>query len=571
MTLRQYLKPYYLKMSLGLVIKFAGTIMDLLIPWILAYTIDHVIPTASKKGIFLWGGAMILCAIFGVVANVAANRMASRVSRDTIKSIRDDLYDKIAHLSSKQIDEVSLPSLISRLTSDSYHVHHMIGMMQRLGVRAPILLVGGLIVTLAMDYVLALVLIGTLPFIGYFVFKISNKGIPLYQILQKKIDHLVLVVRENVVGARVIKALSKSNYEINRFEDVNEQVVNAEKKVGYTMALTNPLMNLLLNWGLTLVVLVGAFRVHQGLSLPGTIIAFLTYFTLILNAMLSISRIFILYSKGIASYERIHEVLILEEDLCVVPMKEKETDAHIEFQNVSFAYNHMSPALENINFILKKGETLGIIGPTGSGKSSVIKLLMRFYDADSGDIYIKGQHIKSLPKEVLHTKFGVALQNDALFADTIAENIAFGRPLSNRDIEISTKLAQAGEFIDTLTDGLKHALEIKGANLSGGQKQRLFISRAIAQKPEILILDDATSALDYKTDAKLRNALENHFSDTTTLIVAQRVSSIMYADKILVLDEGQVIGYGSHDDLLENCEHYREIASIQLGGPYEKQ
>lgn len=571
MTLRQYLKPYYLKMSFGLVIKFAGTIMDLLIPWILAYTIDHVIPTGSKSGVFLWGGAMILCALFGVIANVSANRMASKVSRDTIKTIRDDLYDKIAHLSSKQIDDLSLPSLISRLTSDSYHVHHMIGMMQRLGVRAPILLVGGLIVTLAMDYVLALVLIGTLPFIGYFVFKISNKGIPLYQILQKKIDHLVLVVRENVVGARIIKALSKSDYEINRFEDVNAHVVNAEKKVGYTMALTNPLMNLLLNWGLTLVVLVGAFRVHQGLSLPGTIIAFLTYFTLILNAMLSISRIFILYSKGIASYERIHEVLILEEDLKVLPMKAISTEDHIQFQNVSFAYNHMSPALESITFSLEKGETLGIIGPTGSGKSSIIKLLMRFYDAESGDIYINGTHIKSLPKEVLHTKFGVALQNDALFADTIAENIAFGRPISNAEIEISTKLAQAGEFIDTLTDGLKHALEIKGANLSGGQKQRLFISRALAQKPEILILDDATSALDYKTDAKLRKALENYFSDTTTLIVAQRVSSIMYADKIIVLDEGKMIGYGSHDSLMATCEHYKEIATIQLGGDYEKQ
>lgn len=566
MPLRKYLRPHFAKMSLGLSIKFFGTIMDLLIPWILAYTIDHVIPSKSVKGILLWGGAMILCAALGVTGNIIANRMASRVSRETIKRIREDLYDKIAHLSSEQIDKMSLPSLISRLTSDSYHVHHMIGMMQRLGVRAPILLIGGLAVTLMMDYALALVLIALLPFIAFFVFKISRSGIPLYQKLQKKVDRLVLVVRENIVGIRIIKALSKTEYEKNRFESVNDDVVNAEKKVGYTMALTNPLMNFLLNVGLSLVILVGAFRVNDGLSQPGTIIAFLTYFTLILNAMLSISRIFILYSKGYASYGRIQEVLLLEEDLVVIPAPAIETDDHITFKNVSFAYNKTTPAVSNINFTLKKGETLGIIGPTGSGKSSVIKLLMRFYDPDKGEIAINGRDIKSIEKEVLHTKFGVTLQNDSLFADSIAENISFGRSLTEQEIEISTKLAQAGEFIDTLTDGLKHALDIKGANLSGGQKQRLLISRALAKKPEILILDDATSALDYKTDAKLRKAIEHHFTETTTIIVAQRVSSIMHAEKIMVLEEGEIIGYGTHQHLINTCESYKEIASIQLGG-----
>ncbi|MGX8795988.1 ABC transporter ATP-binding protein [Fusibacter sp. JL298sf-3] len=566
MSLKNYLKPYFPRMSLGLTIKFIGTMTDLMIPWILAHLIDVIIPQNSVEKIFLWGGAMVLCAAIGVLSNITANRMASAVSRMTIERIRHDLYTKITHLSSRQIDDLSLPSLISRLTSDSYHVHHMVGMMQRLGVRAPILLIGGLIMTLSMDWVLASVFILSLPFIGILVFNLSQKGIPLYKALQNNVDDLVRVVRENIVGIRVIKALSKHPHEKKRFDGVNTKVVDAEKKAGMTMALTHPVMNLLLNSGLTLVVLVGAFRVHSGATQTGTIIAFLTYFTLILNAMLSLSRIFILYSKGSASFNRIQSVLELEDDLVVGTPDYKPTENHIEFSNVTFAYGEGAPNLHNLSFTLKRGETLGIIGPTGSGKSSVIKLLMRFYDPSSGEVRIGGTRIDTLPKAELHTKFGVVLQNDTLFADTIKENIAFGRTVSERAVYASTQMAQAGEFIDTLTDGLYHALDVKGANLSGGQKQRLLISRALVDKPEILILDDASSALDYKTDAKLRTALNRHFEQTTAIIVAQRVSAIMNADKILVLDDGKAVGYGTHDHLLATCDDYRQIAEIQLGG-----
>lgn len=566
MSLKNYLKPYFPRMSLGLSIKFIGTMTDLMIPWILAHLIDVIIPQNSVEKIFFWGSAMVVCAAIGVLSNITANRMASAVSRMTIERIRHDLYTKITHLSSRQIDDLSLPSLISRLTSDSYHVHHMVGMMQRLGVRAPILLIGGLIMTLSMDWVLASVFILSLPFIGILVFNLSQKGIPLYKALQNNVDDLVRVVRENIVGIRVIKALSKHPHEKKRFDGVNTKVVDAEKKAGMTMALTHPVMNLLLNSGLTLVVLVGAFRVHSGATQTGTIIAFLTYFTLILNAMLSLSRIFILYSKGSASYNRIQSVLELEDDLVVGSPDYKPTENHIEFSNVTFAYGEGAPNLHHLSFTLKRGETLGIIGPTGSGKSSVIKLLMRFYDPSSGEVRIDGTRIDTLPKAELHTKFGVVLQNDTLFADTIKENIAFGRTVSERAVYASTQMAQAGEFIDTLTDGLYHALDVKGANLSGGQKQRLLISRALVDKPEILILDDASSALDYKTDAKLRTALNRHFEQTTAIIVAQRVSAIMNADKILVLDDGKAVGYGTHDHLLATCDDYRQIAEIQLGG-----
>lgn len=565
-SIKSYLKPHRLTMAIGFTVKFFGTLMDLLIPWILAYTIDVVIPKESTRQVFIMGGAMIFCALIALAANIYANRNAAKVSRQTIEKIRYDLYSKMTHLSTKQTEEMTLPSLISRLTADSYHVHHMLSMMQRLGVRAPILLIGGIIITLTLDVALALVLIFTLPFIAILVYRVSKKGIPLYQILQQKVDTLVRTIRENISGIRVIKALSKTDYEKKRFDQVNEDVVSTEKRVGRTMAITNPLMNLMLNLGLTLVVVVGAYRVNSGLSQTGSIIAFLTYFTLILNAMLSITRIFILYSKGTASFSRIQEVLNLPEDLLVLPEDIIPSEYHLEVKNLMFSYHKKTPDLSEISFSLKKGETLGIIGATGSGKSSLIKLLMRFYDPDAGEIRINGQNIKSMPREKLHTQFGVVLQNDVLFADTIEENIAFGRDIDLEDIAFSAKMAQAGEFIDTLSHGLNHVLDVKGANLSGGQKQRILISRALALEPEILILDDASSALDYHTDASLRKSLREHFKDTTTLIVAQRISSIMHADQILVLEEGKISGLGSHDFLLKTCPIYQSIYSIQMGG-----
>lgn len=561
-----YLKPYIPRMTLGLFIKFLGTIMDLLIPWILAHMIDKVVPTKKMEDIFIWGAAMILCAGFAVVANVIANRMASKVAASTTRQIRHDLFSKISYLSCSQIDDYTIPSLVSRLTADTYHVHHMIGMMQRLGVRAPILLLGGIIVTLALDPVLALILIAVQPFIFMTVYFVSKKGIPLYDALQKNVDEMVRTIRENITGIRVIKALSKTDYEKNRFAHVNTDVVRREKRVGKTMSITNPMMNLFLNIGLACVILVGAFRVNDGNAQPGVVIAFLTYFTIILNAMLSISRIFILASKGAASFNRIIEVIDTEVDLAIEAHDPVPTDAHIKFEKVTFSYHKNEANLSDLDFELKRGETLGIIGPTGSGKSSIIKLLLRFYDVDAGRILINGRNVKSIPRDELHKMFGIVFQNDILFADTIAENIDFGRGLSFEDIMNSSELAQAGEFIDTLSDGWNHRLAIKGANLSGGQKQRILISRALAGNPEILILDDSSSALDYRTDAKLRKSLNQHFETTTTLIVAQRISSIMHANHIIVLEEGEIIGHGTHEHLIKTCQAYQEISHSQMGG-----
>ena len=562
----KYIKPYILQMVLGLIIKFTGTIMDLCLPWILAYMIDDIIPQNNVNLIFIYGVIMVICSIIAVTNNIIANRMASRVARDVTREIRHDLFVKISYFSNTQIDKYTIPSLISRMTSDTYNIQRLIGVMQRLGVRAPILLIGGVIVTLTLEPVLSLVLIATLPFVGIMVYYVSKKGVPYYSEFQMYVDKLVRIVRENIIGIRVIKALSKTEYEKSRFEKINKDTSDKEKKASIVMGISSPMMNLILNLGLSIVIIVGAFRVNSGTTEPGKIVAFLTYFTIILNAMLSITRMFVLYSKGSASAMRISEVLEEDEDIVIKNEDYIESKYHIEFNNVSFSYNKDVNAISNINFKLKRGETLGIIGATGSGKSTIIKLLMKFYEVDEGKIRINGYGINGVDKNELHKKFGVAFQNDMIFENTIYENIKFGRDLRKEDIFRAAEYAQAKEFIENLREKYNEHLTSKGSNLSGGEKQRVLISRALAKKPEILILDDSSSALDYKTDSLLRKAINDNFKDTTTIIVAQRISSIKNADKIIVLEEGKIIGYGNHDELIKDCYVYKEISDSQMGG-----
>ena len=565
----RYLKPHVPRMLVGFVFKFSGTLVELFIPMILSYIIDDVVPTGNITLVYWWGGAMLLCAVMALINNIVANRMASAVARETTRSVRHDLFAKISYLSSRQIDDFSIPSLESRLTTDTYNVNQVIGMMQRLGVRAPILLVGGVFVTMAMEPVLTLVMIAIMPFIGVVVWLVTRKGVPMYTYLQKGIDIMVRTVRENISGIRVIKALSRTEQEKEHFARVNQEVVNRETKASITMGITNPMMNLFLNTGLTLVVVVGAFRVNSGVTKVGAIIAFLSYFTIILNAMLSITRLFVMYSRGSASASRICEVLYTREDLKVVEAPTVSEEAHVVFDDVCFSYQKKGDDISHISFTLKKGETLGIIGGTGSGKSTIAALLMRLYERDSGSIRISGRPVESIPPEELHTKFGVVFQNDVLFADTIAANIDFGRNLPEERIIQAARCAQAMEFIDALPDGFQHMLTPRGTNLSGGQKQRVLLARALAGYSEILILDDSSSALDYRTDASLRQALREEYSSVTTIVIAQRVSSILHADHILVLEDGKALGYGTHEELMETCPLYREISESQMGGDFD--
>ncbi len=563
----KYLRKFIGTMLLGLSIKIVGTLMDLVLPYILAHIVDNVVPRGDRNAIFLWGGFMIICSVIALVGNIIANRIAAAVARDTTKSIRHDLFKKVMYLSSERLDKLTVPSLESRLTSDTFQIHRVVGMMQRIGVRAPILLIGGIFLTFFLDPVLTLVMVSTLPFIGVTVYLVSKKGIPMFTEVQKGVDSMTRVVRENAQGVRVVKALSKTDYERRHFDGANRDLVRLEKRASLTMALTNPMMTLFLNIGLAAVILIGAYRVRGGLSEAGVIIAFMSYFTIVTNAMLTITRIFTMMSRGTASANRIGEVLDLEPDLPVMrELEDTSRDGYLVFQNVDFSYNKVKNNLSRIDFSLPRGATLGIIGSTGSGKSTLIQLVMRYYDPDSGRIFIDGRDLRSYEPSELHSRIGIVRQNDFLYNDTIEENIRFGRDISTEEVIKAAKIAQAHGFITEMENGYSHMLTAKGTNVSGGQKQRLLIARALASSPELLILDDSSSALDYKTDATLRRAINENYSETTTVIVAQRVSSIMNSDLILVLENGSVIASGKHDELMEKCGVYKEISDSQLGG-----
>ena len=568
----RYLKPFGWRMLLGFSIKVGGTLIELLLPYILSHVLKVVVARQALGEILLWGGAMILCATLAVAMNVIANRMAAAVSRDSSRMIRHDLFRRTLHLSAAQTDRFTIPSLESRLTTDTYNVHNFIGMMQRMGVRAPILLVGGVCISLFMDRALATVMLIIMPVVFALIFFISHHGVPLFTKVQTSVDNMIRVVREDTQGIRVIKALSKQDYEHRRYDTVNRALIQDETRAKMVMSLISPVMSMLMNGGIVAVVALAAFRVSDGRSDPETVIAFMQYFTQIAMALMTINRMFTMYTKCAASAHRIAEVLDTPEDLAVCSEQEfppAQTDAHICFDNVTFTYpTKKTHNLEQISFSLNNGDWLGIIGATGSGKSTLVKLLLRLYDVDEGAIRIHGRDIRTLPKDELYNMFGTAMQFDFLYADTIEENIRFGRPLTHEQIEQAAITAQAHDFISAREEGYDYMLSQKGTNISGGQKQRLLIARALAAKPEILILDDSSSALDYKTDAALRQALAEQATDCTVVTVAQRVSSIKDCDLILVLDEGRIIGMGDHEHLLATCPEYEQISQSQMGGAF---
>ncbi len=570
----RYCKPYMWRMLYGFLIKITGTFADLGLPWVLSYILDNVVPLGEIRPVLYWGAFMLFLAVAARYCNIWANRKASLVARDVTRAVRHDLFVKTMSLSGRQTDTLHIPSLVSRMTSDTYNIHHMVGMMQRLGVRAPMILIGGIIITLTMEPVLTLVLVILLPILGGLIFYISRKGIPLYKRVQSSMDSMVRIMRENISGIRVIKALSKTEYEKNRFRNANDEMLARELHAGSVMALSGPLMGLLLNIGLTLVVIVGAYRVNSGASEPGKIVAFLSYFTMILNAVIMINRIFMVASKATASAGRIEEVLSAPEELLVEKAEEFARHGkdvpHIEFKKVSFGYHAAQGETEkycvkDISFKIYHGESLGIIGATGSGKTTLLNLLMRFYDVSEGQILIDGRDIREIPLSELRERFGVVFQNDVVFADTLRENIAFGREMEDAEVALAAEHALAAGFIAGKEEGYLHKAAIKGADLSGGQRQRLLVARALAGTPEVLLLDDASSALDYRTDAEIRRNIRESYGDTTTILVAQRASSVMQMTHILVLDEGECIGYGTHGELMEACDVYREIAEQQMG------
>ncbi len=571
------------RIAAGMTVKMLGTCGELIIPYILEHMIDEVVPTKNIPRVFLFGFIMILAAIAVRYINVTANRMAVSVARDSIRRLRHDLFEKTSNLSGSRFDAFGLPSLTARMTSDSYNVQNFIRMAQTLGVRAPIMLIGGVFVTMTMDFTLAMILCVMIPILATVIFFVSRRGIPMYNRVQESMDNVVRVMRENITGIRVVKALSKTDYEKKRFTGVNSEMTNRDIKAGITMAIPGPFMQLCLNVGLTAVVVVGANRVNAGRMQPGVILAFLTYFHMILEGVMALNRMFIQLSKATASADRIGRVLEDPPDQRAISPEETArpvSDDFIAFEHVSFGYQNnddlqkMAPkqftggerekCLEDINFTIRRGETLGIIGPTGCGKTTIINLLMRFYDADEGGVYIQGRDVRTYDKDELHSMFGVVFQNDIIFADTLESNISFRRGISKEQVEKAAADAMALDFIREKENQFDYEADIKGANLSGGQRQRILIARALAARPDILIFDDSSSALDYKTDAAFRKAIRENYS-STTIMIAQRVSSIMNMTNIMVMEDGRIIGYGKHEDLLKTCPAYLEIYESQMG------
>ena len=563
--LSKYIWPHLGFIILTMVIKLAGAVLELWIPSLMEVMLDEKVPAGEMSQIYLYGGLMMICAAGCLTMNVVANRMSASSSGKITRKVRHDLFRKLQSLSARQMDGLTVSSAESRLTSDTYNVNQMLARLQRMGIRAPSLLIGGIFMMLTMDVSLALILLALLPIIGIVVYFVTKISVPMYTQQQSVLDKVVRVVQENITGIRVIKALSKTEYEKGRFEQVNEELTDIGLKAGMVAGATNPVSSLVMRIGLTLVVLIGAMKVNDGRMEPGVIVAALQYFVIIINAMMGVTRIFVMWSKGEASAKRVAEVLQMDEDLAVLPAEGQEENApHIEFRNVTFSYSGVGTNVENLSFKLQHGQTLGILGATGSGKSTVLNLLMRLYDVDSGAVLLDGMDVRTIPNEDLRKKFGVVFQNDFLTEGTISGNIRFFRDLSDEALQWAAVNAQAS-FIPEKEGGMEAEVVVRGNNLSGGQKQRLLIARALAANPEILVLDDASSALDYATDASLRRALREQYRNTTTVVVAQRISSLRHADLILVLDDGQVIGMGRHEELLDTCEEYRIIAQTQMG------
>lgn len=574
---------YKRAVALCVFVKLLATFSELLLPCILEHIIDDAAPRGSLALVLFWGAVMFAAALVCRQLNVWANRRGVRNARNVSYDVRQALFQKTVNLSGEQFDDFSLPSLISRMTSDSYNVQSAVQQFQTLCIRAPMLLVGGTVMALVMDPSLAMILVALLPVLILVVLGVYARGLPMYRRVQERLDEVVRIMRENITGIRVVKALSKAEHEKRRFARANDAMADSDIAAGTVMAIPSPLMQLCINGGLALVVYTGAGRVNAGALEPGVILAFLTYFNMINMGLMGLSRIFMTMSRAAASAGRIDQVLRAKESQRVLSPEEAGSPAgpgFLRFEHVDFSYGDAAAdaagfageerekALSDVSFSLDRGESLGIIGPTGCGKSTIISLLLRFYDADGGGVYVDGRDVRAYEKDELRRKFGVCFQSGMVFQDTLRSNVDFGRELEEAGLRSAVVDAQAAEYIDALEDGLDHRADIKGANLSGGQKQRLLVARALAGRPEVLILDDSSSALDYRTDAALRRAITQNYREAALILVAQRVSSVMGMTRILVMDNGKCVGFGTHEELLEHCAPYRETYQMQMGDTF---
>jgi ATP-binding cassette subfamily B protein len=569
LKLMRFLKPYGIPVAAVIVVVFFQSMGDLYLPTLMSNIVNKGITNGDVPYIINTGIMMILVAVGGSICAIIASYLSSHVAMGFGEDLRSGIFKKVSRFSLHEFDKFGTPSLVTRSTNDVVQVQNVVMMTQRMMIAAPITAVGGMILALQKDRGLAWIIIVAIPVLGVFIGSVAARGFPLFQAIQKKIDRINLVVRENLTGIRVIRAFNRGTYEKKRFDDSSYDLMVASVKVNRIFAMMMPVMMLIMNMTVITILWFGSHRVDSGVSNIGNMMAFLQYAMQILFSFVMASIMFIMVPRAQASAVRINEVLDTVPDLVdpehpVLP--DPAIRGYIEFRNVTFSYfGAEAPALENISFTAKPGETTAIIGSTGSGKSTLVSLIPRFYDLDSGQILVDGVDIREMTQKDLRARIGYVPQKAVLFTGTVSENIRYGKDDATDDEVLhAAETAQARDFVTAMEQGFDSPISQGGTNVSGGQKQRLSIARALVKKPEIYVFDDSFSALDFKTDSLLRAALKKETAAATVIIVGQRVATIMDSDRIIVLDEGKIAGMGTHHELYAGCPVYREIVASQL-------
>ena len=564
----RFLKPYRALIALVFLLVFIQSLANLYLPTLMADIVDNGIVKGDTNYILRIGGLMMAVTVVGTVAAIISSYFAARIAIGFGRLIRGKLFTYVENFSLHEFDKTGTASLITRTTNDTTQVQLVLVIILNMMISAPLMAIGGIILAISQDATLSWILVAAIPILVIAILLIMTRAIPLFQVMQKKIDKLNLILDEGLTGVRVIRAFDRINHERRRFDDANLDLTDTAIRVNRIVAGLMPIMMLVLNISTVAILWFGSIRINNGDMQIGALIAFLQYAMQILFAMLMLSMMFIMLPRASASATRINEVLAMEPEINDpdAPEEANAERGYVEFENVIFSYpGAEEPAICNISFSARPGEVTAIIGGTGSGKSTLVSLIPRFYDIDSGTIRVDGVDVRTMTQEDLRAKTGFVPQKAVLFSGTIADNIRYGKEdATEEEIRHAADVAQATEFISEMKDGLDSVIAQGGTNVSGGQKQRLSIARALVRRPEIYVFDDSFSALDFKTDARLRAALKKETTNATVFIVAQRVGTVMDADQIIVLDEGRIAGIGNHRELMETSTVYREIVSSQL-------
>ena len=581
----KFLKDHKLQAVLAPLFKMLEALFELFVPLVVASMIDNGIKIGNLSHTFKMGGVLVALAVVGLTFSVTAQYFSAVAAIGVGRSLRLELFKHIESLSYKEIDKTGASTLITRMTSDVNQVQTGVNMMLRLFLRSPFVVFGAVIMAFTVDVRTALIFCIVLPLLVIVVCGVTYGSLPLYKKVQTKMDRVTLLTRESLVGVRVVRAFNRQKQEMADFGDAAESLRAEQMRVGRLSSFMNPVTLVIVNLGIAAIIYKGGFRVEEGSLTQGQIVALVNYMSQILVELVKLANLIITMTKSVACANRVNDILNLKSSIEFREMVEgkdgnsKSTSTaetsvpRVEFRNVALNYNDSGDnSLDEISFSAMPGDTIGIIGGTGSGKSSLVNLIPRFYDATSGEVYVDGKDVKELGKEKLRCKIGVVPQKAVLFKGTVAENVRWGKiDASDEEVREALQAAQALGFIEEKEGGINFKLNQGARNLSGGQKQRVTVARALVRHPEILILDDSSSALDYATDAAMRSAIKKYSEGMTVFMVSQRASSIMHADKIIVLDDGRIAGIGTHDELLESCEIYREICHSQMGDNTSKE